>query len=286
MKKTAFGLAVVFGLVAGLVACQDQTVVAPEDGVLSPDQLELAAKKPPKPDPVPNTKEVHFVAAPGQSAPMFVQFDPKDWDVNDYDDQEVGLTVYNQSFEANLAKTFGSAAGESGSPSDPPDNGVYGLCIYDPIDTPADVIIALAEELNGDRVDPWEPDPYVFPHNILEVDRTTVNTGQGSEENRIQFGYSSDLPDDPSAQEDHVFSVWSKKNKRWEPGTLMIRVGGLLRMGDFGQPAVSWVEDQVEESFTFFGGTVSVLWWNGGRPKPRLECPLHVDESITVSVKK
>ena len=101
-----------------------------------------------------------------------------------------------------------------------------------------------------------------------------MNTGEGSEDNRFQFGYSSNNPE---------LEVWSKKKKRDEPGTVAIRVGSVLRMGIFGHPTVIWdVVGGDKEHFTFSGGTVSVVYFEG-RPKPRLECPLL--DPVKVSVK-
>lgn len=262
MKKRTVVSMVGFVSAVGLWACQDQAVVAPDDGVLSPTGLELVAKKGGKANPW--TKDVDFLLGFNQP---YGAFPPSPWDVVTYDDMTLHVTAHNESFEASLTLTAATAAGSPGG-------GSVGDCYYDPVDVPNDVIEALAQELDGARIDPWEPDPYLFPHNIVSVDRTALGAEGGSEDSRIQFGYSSPNP---------VLEVWDKKKKRMVPGTVAIRVGGVQRFERWGQPTVELDDVGDAEHFTFTGGTVSVIYYEG-RPKPRLDCPLA--DVVKVSVKK
>jgi hypothetical protein len=142
------------------------------------------------------------------------------------------------------------------------------------VDTPDDIIIALAQEFDGSRVDPFEPYPYHFPHNIVAVDRVALNAGEPSEDTRVQFGYHSNNP---------VLDVWNKKARMMVPGTVAIRVGGVQRFERWGQPTVELDDVGDAEHFTFSGGTVSVMYYDL-RDKPRLDCMLL--DVVKVSVKK
>jgi len=251
MKPRSLCLTLALGLFAGLVACQDGGVVAPDDNQVSPEDLVVAAKKggnsgggkPSKGGTATLTLADGMVAS---AEGLTMSDDDKSLSVNGHS----GIQIFLE----NTFAAFKLGVGEPGE---------HGACKTSPADADLGMVEALANEL------------FMYPAPT-DVEGFIVAVNKEEALGSIRMTYRSDAlrPGEDADGEDPE-----------KVGLISFGVRESLLFPEFETPEVAGTVGVNGTPFTISGGA-AIVWWREVKHKHRITLVCPNLDVVTVTVKK